>query len=182
MIEKLKDKRVGLDVDGVLANFSAGVIKRANELGVGEYFPKCCHDTNSWDMSEMFSKVMKNLWNDPEFWLGLPVLENTLPLSFQPYCYITSRRVPSEVTKQWLDKNGFPEALVITVKNPKEKLIHIREHNIHLFVDDLYSTVREMRDAGVNALLMSAPYQSGHKTECEGLPTIKSLSEVVNYV
>lgn len=176
------EKRIGLDVDGVLANFSAGVIKRANKLGLGEHFPKCCHDTSSWDMSEMFSKVMKNIWDEPEFWLDLPVLENAKPMPFQPYCYITSRRVPSGVTKQWLDTNDFPEALVITVNNPTEKVKYIREHGIDLFVDDLYSTVRQLIDAGHKALLYEAPYQIGHKSECEGLPTIKSLEEIINYV
>jgi len=166
--DKLNGKRIGLDVDGVLANFSAGVIKRANELGLGEHFPKCCHDTDSWDMSDEFSTVMNEAWRDEKFWL--------------PYCYITSRRVPSEVTKQWLTNNGFPDALVITVSNPTEKIKWIEEHNIDLFVDDLYSTVRELRDAGYNAVLFDAPYQRGHVEECKGLPKIKTLDEVLTYI
>lgn len=175
-------KRVGLDIDGVLSCFSSGVIKRAKEMGMEAHFPKVCTDVNSWDMSDEFSKVMKDAWKDDQFWLDLPVLDGALPMHFDPYVYITSRQVSSDTTRKWLDLHGFPKAPVITVSHPKEKLEHAKNLNLDIYVDDLYKTVREMRDAGINAILMSAPYQSGHKEQCEGLPTIKHLSEVLNYV
>jgi uncharacterized HAD superfamily protein len=175
-----KELRIGLDVDGVLSNFSAGVIKLAKEKGFAKHFPECCHDVTSWDMSEEFSEVMSDAWRDEKFWLELPALTDSVP--FTPYCYITSRRVPSEVTAQWLKNNGFPEAPVITVSNPSEKIHWIEEHKLDLFVDDLYSTVRELRDAGYNSVLFEAPYQVGHVKECEGLPKIKSLNEVVPFL
>lgn len=182
MKKKLENINAGLDVDGLLACFSHGVIRRAKQLNLEEHFPKNCKDVDSWDMSEMFSYVMQDAWEQDKFWIDLPVMEGVLPLPFTPKVYITSRRVPSSVTKRWLDKNGFPDAPVITVKNPQEKLQHVIDLKLDVFVDDLYSTVREMREAGVNALLYKAAYQRGHKTECEGLPTIECLSEVMNYV
>lgn len=182
MSERLENLKIGLDVDGVLSCFSSGVLKRAKELGLEASFPTSCEKVDSWDMSEAFSRVMKDVWTDDQFWLDLPVLKGASPLPFKPYCYITSRQIPSSVTKAWLDKNGFPEALVITVKNPTEKLTYVKEHNLDLFVDDLYSTVRALREAGVNALLMEAPYQRGHQKDCEGLPKITSLKEIENYI
>jgi FMN phosphatase YigB (HAD superfamily) len=176
------NKKIGLDVDGVLACFSHGVIKRAKELNVSEHFPSTCLEVDSWDMSEMFSYIMQDAWNQPKFWAELPPLKGALPLPFTPEVYITSRRIPGEVTKAWLKRNGFPEAPVITVSNPAEKLRHVLDLDIDIFVDDLYSTVREMRQAGVNALLFKAPYQVGHEEDCKGLPTIERLEEVLNYV
>lgn len=177
---KLNGKRIGLDIDGVLSNFSAGLIKRANKMGLGEHFPKSWKEVTYWDVSDKFREVMKDAWMDEKFWLGLPALTKKVP--FKPYCYITSRPIPSEVTERWLDKHGFPKAMVITVSNPTEKMKWIEEHAVDVFVDDLYSTVCELRDAGYNALLYEAPYQRGHVEECKGLPKIKSLDEVLTYV
>lgn len=182
MIEKLKDIRVGLDIDGVLSCFSAGVIERAKQLGLSDKFPASCKEVDCWDMSDTFSKVMKDAWRDDKFWLELPVLEGASPLPFEPYVYITSRQISGVTTKQWLDKHGFHDAPVITVSHPKEKLSHVINMKLDVYVDDLYSTVKEMREAGVNAILMQAPYQSGHEEECKGLPVIKSLDEVINYI
>jgi 5'(3')-deoxyribonucleotidase len=176
------NKRIGLDVDGVLSCFSAGVISRAKQLGLEDKFPTTCKDVDCWDMSDKFSSLMRDVWTDEEFWLNLPVLKGSEFIPFTPDCYITSRQVPSEVTKQWLDKNRFPEADVITVRRPEEKIQHILERNVDIFVDDLFSTVRTLREKGINALLFKAAYQSGHIKECEGLPTIESLKEIKNYV
>jgi uncharacterized HAD superfamily protein len=177
MVKKL---RIGLDVDGVLSCFSSGVIKRAKLLGLEKEFPATCREVDCWDMSETFSKVMKEAWKDDEFWLNLPVLEGASPLPFIPTVYITSRQVPSLVTKKWLDRNGFPDAPVITVSHPSEKLAHIKALNLDLYVDDLYSTVRELRENGINSFLFRQPYQRGHIKECEGLPIIDNLNEVLD--
>lgn len=181
MSDLLKGKRIGYDVDGVLACFSCGVIKRAAQMGLQDKFPTTCLAVDCWDMSEAFSQVMKDAWEEPAFWIGLPRLLNE-NLPSPPDCYITSRRVPSEVTKQWLDKHHFPEAEVITVSHPSEKLAIIKERQLDVFVDDLYSTVRELRDAGINSILFAAPYQTGHYAECKGLPTIRQLTEIVKYL
>jgi hypothetical protein len=179
MNEKIK---VGLDVDGVLCCFASGAIKRAKELGLGDHFPADCQSTDYWGMSDEFSTAMKGAWTDEQFWLDLPPLRGSDKLNFTPYCYITSRQIPTSVTEAWLEKNGFPKALVITVTKPEEKLAYIREHNIDVFVDDLYTTVQQLRDAGVNAILYKAPYQRGHVEECKDLPTIESLEEIEKYV
>lgn len=177
-----KEIRVGYDVDGVLGCFSTATIQRAKKMGLGKHFPDTCEQVSSWDMSDEFSQVMKEAWLDEEFWLGIPPLKGSLPLPIAPYVYITSRQISGLITKQWLDNNGFPEAPVITVKTPSEKLEHCKSLNLDVFVDDLYSTVRLLRDNGVNALLYDAPYQVGHLAECEGLPKIYSLEEIKNYV
>ncbi len=173
----MKKLNVGLDIDGVLCNFAAGAVSRAHNMGFGDQFPKTYQDTTYWGMSPVFSEVMKEAWMDPDFWLALPKLCESVP--FIPRCYITSRPIATKVTQKWLINNGFPEAEVISVKRPSEKLAHIQSRGLDLFVDDYYVTVQELVNAGVNALLYKAAYQCGHVEECKNLPTIHSLDEVL---
>jgi hypothetical protein len=173
--------KVGLDVDGVLACFTCGVLKRAKEMGLEKDFAANCNEVNYWDMSDSFSTVMKDAWLDPQFWLALPNRLDPL-LPFLPHCYITSRPIDTAVTKQWLDSVGFPEAPIITVKNPVDKIQHIKDLELDVFVDDHYVTVTEGRKHGLNMLLWKAPYQVGHQEECCNLPTITTMEEVENYV
>jgi hypothetical protein len=172
--------KIGLDVDGVLANFPRGVIERARLMGLSHHFPKCCHDISHWNMSDKLGEVMKDAWTDPSFWLGLKPLAYSLPLDFSPECYITSRPIADSVTEEWLNLWRFPAAPVVTVKQASEKLQHIQERELDLFVDDYYETVIQLLDAGVNAVLYKAPYQRGHLTK--HLPKISHLRKLNEYV
>ncbi len=178
--EKIKNKRIALDIDGVLANFIQGVIDRAKTMGMAEHFPKTWRSVKYWNVSPEFSKVMANAWMDSAFWLSLKPMVKEIP--FEVTAYVTARPISNDITKQWLDKHGFPTAEVISVSLPEQKLAHLKELNVDAFVDDLYSTVREVREVGINGILYAASYQRGHKAECEGLPVIKSLEEIVDYV
>jgi uncharacterized HAD superfamily protein len=131
-------------------------------------------------MSEKFSEVMKEAWKSAEFWLKLKPLAYSLPLDFTPNCYITSRPIENWVTEQWLFIWRFPKAPVITVSDPKQKIFHVLERELDLFIDDKYDTVEQLIEKGVNAVLYAAPYQRGHNVS--HLPRINSLSEVKNYV
>lgn len=178
MVEKrTKPLRIGLDVDGVLCDFGTGVIKRAQAMGLHEGFPTCREEVTCWDMGPNFSQIMKDAWLDSNFWLSLdPLRDSNLP--FEPECYITSRPVATVVTAMWLAKHGFPAADVICVPKPEDKLQHIIDYDLDLFVDDLFSTVRMIREAGREAVLYKAPYHVGHKEECEGLPVIERLEDI----
>jgi len=177
----MKRLNVALDCDGVLANFSDGLIKRANKMGLGEHFPKTWKGVSYWYVSEHFSKVMKDAWLDPDFWLNLKPLPGAKALNFTPACYITSRPIKTEVTEKWLEMHGFPKAEVITVSKPEEKLQHMQDRGIDLLIDDYYVTIIQLLDNDLKAVLYKAPYQRGHE-ECKTLPTIECLSEVYKYV
>jgi uncharacterized HAD superfamily protein len=169
--------KVGLDVDGVLCNFVQGILDVAHRRGLSS-FPQRWTDADHWLVCPEFGTVMREVNLDPGFWLQLDPLPYSGPLDFAPDCYITARPIASWVTEQWLAVHRFPKADLITVADPKDKIDHIRERGLDLFVDDHYVTVPELRAAGVNAVLFEAPYQRGH--DVSGLPKIKSLSEVVN--
>jgi hypothetical protein len=170
-------KRIGLDVDGVLADFDHGVIDLAKRRGMASLFPAKTADVPYWNISEHFDDLMANEWDNPDFWMGLPAKPYTFPLDFQPAAYITARRIGGWVTHRWLQSKGFPTATVITVDSPEKKLHHARNLELDLFVDDYYPTVEMFRENGIPAVLMDAPYQKGHDIPPE-LPKIHSLSEL----
>lgn len=179
-MDQVKKIKVGLDVDGVLANFSDGLIAKARQMGLSEEFPETWEHVDNWDVCEKFLHVMDEARMDASFWLGLKPMTANVP--FEVDCYITARSIGSEVTAKWLSDNGFQDAPVISVANPEEKLQHIKDRGLDLFVDDYYKTVINLLEEGINAVLFSAPYQRGHEEECKSLPKIYSLEEVLTYV
>ena len=98
--------RIGLDIDGVLADFTGHFF---DYLGIKDKsLPK---DWNDIRFTNNFHKIA----NDQQFWEGIPALVKPESLDFIPVIYVTAREIPSEVSKKWLDKKGFPDAPVITV-------------------------------------------------------------------
>ena len=166
--------RVGLDIDGVLADFSAGIINHAKAIGE-DGFPESPQDVRSWAMCSNFRPVFNNVCLDPDFWLGLPKLETTI--DFQPSIYVTARPIKSDVTYKWLEASGFPPAEVVTVNRPELKTQVLRQNEIDVFVDDYFVTVQQINGAGLKlkALLFDAPYQYGHYEDVRHLPKISDL-------
>lgn len=169
-----------LDVDGVLCNFTEGIIHKAKELGFSEFFPLDASKVNHWNISSKFSEVFDVVKHDPEFWLSLTPMITELP--FSPIAYLTARPIDSKITEQWLQTHGFPKAKIITVSDPDEKLEYIKKLNPDAFIDDYFVTIKQIRNADANGILFKQPYQRGHKKECKGLPVIKTLGELKNYV
>lgn len=171
-----KSAKIALDVDGVLCNFVYGVLKRAEEMGLQDHFPKTEEEVDTWNISPKFSDVMRTCWDNPTFWLNLPPLRDS-NLPFTPYCYLTSRFINSSVTEEWLTTHNFPKAKVISVSNPVAKVEVMEMENIDVLIDDLYTTIQLVNSAGKVGILYRAPYQVSIK-ECDVLPTITTLEEI----
>ncbi len=89
------------DVDGVLADFTDGIINEANKLGFGNFFPSSPSDVSSWNICDKFLEVFDYVKYRDAFWLNLPVLNK---INFTPLAYLTARPCDSKVTKKWLEK------------------------------------------------------------------------------
>lgn len=161
----LKTKKIGLDIDEVLADFVGAYCKRFN-------VPEAKFWSFDWNLKENTEKLKQ----DKDFWLNIPPLIKPEELPFEPHAYITTRQCDEEWTKQWLSINGFPLAPFYKVTKEETKVDAAKHAGIDIFVDDGYHNFVELNKAGICTYLYSAPhnerYNVGHKR-------IKSLKELV---
>jgi len=165
--EYLRRPKIGLDIDEVLCDW------------VGEWCEKFNHPlAESWsfsyDLKDEFSTFSPEQLN--EFYLNIPRKIEAKDIPFEPHCYITSRSVPVELTKKWIEKNGFPCAPVYSVGFGVSKVEVAKQSGIDIFVDDRFENFVELNNAGICTYLLDAPhnqrYNVGHKR-------IKELKELI---
>jgi len=167
--EYLTYKRIGLDIDEVLCDFTQGWGDLYNSN------PR----PNSWYFDRQMLEKFKELEEKGElesFYLNLKPKTLAKDLPFEPHCYVTSRPVPTAVTEKWLDMHGFPTRKVITVDINTSKVDVLKQENVDIFVDDRYENFVELNKAGICTFLFDAAHN--HKYEV-GYKRIKSLKELV---
>lgn len=169
------------DIDGVIANFSQGVIDYYHDIG--EPLDICCHQH-----VKSYQFFPAGFWKDYPgigFWLGLKRMPGARRMMLQgnmfPDMYLTARPVSSDTTLSWLKLHGFPLAKVVTVKDADQKIKFLEKGDI--LIDDLPSTVRAAQAKGVMALLLDAPFHRGVPlAELAGLARIEKLSDAADFV
>lgn len=139
-------RKYGYDVDGVLAGFYETVCFKFGILP----FP-----IRKWGdpaIDALFQKIK----DDEDFWRGLSVLNGPEKLPHPPAAYITS--IPPamlDARTDWLKSNGFPDAPVVIAQN---KVAACKAFGITHFVDDKFSTVRELSKHGVRSYYYTPYY------------------------
>lgn len=181
---------IGLDIDGVLANFVEAAIRRAQEMGLDGFHD---HYTlwNHWKSLGDFEVLWEAVKDDASFWLEeiQPIQKAHVP--YPVTAYVTRRgAAPDGVTTQWLEQHGFPEAPVHVVNESPEKIDVLqrlrREVGLDVFVDDKPPTVRDIEalrrrdpDSMPAGLLMTTPANSRFSnSNTTGLPRVDYLPEV----
>lgn len=161
--------KIGLDVDEVLADWLPAWMEKFNIKNV----------PTTWffdhQIKERFEELRKKNELD-EFFLNLKPRINPIEIPFEPHCYITSRPVNSEITRQWLDRNGFPMRPVHTVEVNKTKVEIAQQAGVDWFVDDGYHNFIELNRAGVCCFLWDTPHNRKYEV---GYKRIKSFNELV---
>ena len=159
----LNDKKIGLDIDGVIADFH---LHFCNYLNIPIYEPIHWNDP-----------IIRNKFNevreDEKFWLTMPKLDTEIP--FEPHCYITSRSINPVITQQWLEKNGFPIAPLYCVGHNESKVAIAKESGVEIFVDDKYENFTELNKSGICCFLYDAPHNKKYNVGYKRIFNLNSL-------
>lgn len=164
----LQRPKIGLDIDEILCNWVGPWCKK-----FGYTQPEVWNF--NYNNYEHFKALGKSGELD-EFYSGLPRLIDPNEITFEPHCYITSRSVPIEITKKWLQTNGFPTVPVYSVGFGVSKVEVAKQSGIDIFVDDRYENFVELNNAGICTFLYDAPHNQRYDV---GYKRIKSLKELV---
>lgn len=152
-LTKIKNCVIGCDLDDVIFDFHGAYEKRFNTK-LSDY----------WNGDYKMSENLKELQNDKDFWINLPVKQQEIP--FEIDYYVTARSIPDEWTIEAIQKNNLPKAKVISVDWNESKLEVLKSLKINIFMDDKYSTFKECKDNGIFCYLVDSPanrhYDVGH--------------------
>lgn len=137
--------KIGLDIDGVLADFMGKMC--LDGLDVSRYYEE-------HELRDYFKKTD----NIKSHWLSMARLVRPSLLKFKPVVYVTAR--PSQTkdwTQEWLDFNNFPAAPLIMAK---DKPPVIEEYDLDRFVDDSPKNYKAILASGVRCTpwLMNTSY------------------------
>jgi hypothetical protein len=154
------DKRVGLDIDGVIADFNSA----ARDIF------DTSNDPNHWHYSYELSRGFTDLSDD--FWMGIKPYD--VELEFEPECYVTQRPCDVGLIERWIEDNGFPCSEVIVVGGSKLESLKGR---VDIFVDDKYSNFLELNKGGVFTYLMDRPWNRKYNV---GHFRINDLNDIVS--
>lgn len=164
----IKERKLGLDLDDVLADFCGGLIEHGfiTERPISWKFM----------VKDQFYRILEQL--DDKFWLSLKPLAVNSVLPVEPTCYITKRmHCSKETITEWLHINNFPIVDVHLVKDHESKVGIAKEVGIDVFVDDNIDTFKEMNRSGILCYLMDAPHNRRYDV---GYKRIGSINDLCN--
>jgi hypothetical protein len=162
----LNHPKIGLDIDEVICSWTKAWTEK-----FGYPIPQNWHFSyNNKDHFESFSSDELN-----EFYLNIPPLITSQDIPFEPHCYVTSRSVPVELTKQWIQSHGFPTRPVYSVGWNESKIDAIKASDCEVFVDDRFENFTELNKAGICTYLLSAPHNARYNVGHKRINSLKDL-------
>jgi 5'(3')-deoxyribonucleotidase len=144
----MSKKIIGVDIDGVLAEFNSGFAARLRAVTGRDLLPEDITNPPVWNWPTHFgyteqevSKAWDDCWQDPEFWLNLDAIgwvdmffEDLAELDADVY-FITDRKGINVKlqTECWLQEYGCeaPTVLIAGDKGPLAKALRLTH-----FLDD----------------------------------------------
>lgn len=167
----LNRPKIGLDIDEVLCDWVGGW-----QSEFGKHNEKDGRPT-FWVFDYAIAEFFKSASPDDieNLYINLPAKMDPADIPFEPHCYITSRSIPVELTKQWLIKHGFAGAPVYSVGLGESKVEVAKKSGAEWFVDDNYNNFVELNNAGICCFLYDAPHNQRYNV---GYKRIKSLKEL----
>ncbi len=190
--------RIGIDVDGVLADFNRSFIERVITVSGKDLFPPRPFDIPTWDYPEHYGytpEETKIVWEsivaDPTFWASLSPYPDTAdflsPLANRAddVYFITSRpgtRSKAQ-TERWLRMHGYHSRPTVMISSKKglcaealdlDFYLDDRDHNCY--------DVWDRRSPKTLVALMDRPWNKLLECDTYGIKRIYTLKEFAAYL
>ena len=177
--------KVGLDIDGCLADFQQSFIDIGQQLGLGDQIPTTKAEWITWNpcKPEVFGMIWNQIKDDHYFWLDLGCLARALNFyDLGPFDYITARPVPSRVSSAWLKIHNFPVRKVETVGRLDSKLEFIRSMKLDFFLEDRFEAFLEInQQTDCVCLLLQTQYNINRLEEIPNILNHLVVENVQEY-
>lgn len=161
--------KIGLDIDGVLADFDKSLLAYYGESELKEI--------NYWSEPGIVNLFTDEIKNNPVFWATIEPLMYGGDLPFEPHCYITARSIDKKITQQWLDSNGFPKKPLYSVSVGGSKVQAAKEAGINIFIDDCYDNYVELNNAGICTFLYTKSYNEKYNVGHRRIGSLQEFKE-----
>lgn len=150
-----KSVRIGLDIDGVLADFERHFL---DWLGLPGY------PAEAWD-DRRFRDNFYKIESDSNFWMTLPAIIYGSDLLFNPEIFVTARPMEqTSITESWLyGKNLFAKQNLINVGQGNSK-VEALKGKVDIFLDDAIHNFEELNDNGINCYLITRNHNKDYHT------------------
>lgn len=191
--------RIGVDIDGVLADFNNALIHRVIEVTDKDLFPVRPFDIPTWNYPEHYgysaaevSAVWEDIKADSNFWYDLVDYPQTAALLAEltdaeadgaEVYFITARpgtRV-KEQTEEWLHDMGFFEATVLI---SSAKGLCARALNLTHYIDDRWENVVDVKqyNPSTEVYLLTQPWNVNNDAGAQGVWRIDSIMDFMKPV
>ncbi len=191
--------RIGVDIDGVLADFNSAFIHRCIEVTGVDLFPVRPFDIPCWNYPEHYgytaaqvSAVWADIKADPNFWYDLMEYPQTISMlavlrdleDAGAEIYFITARPGTEVkrqTEEWLLNMGFFEPTVLI---SSAKGMCARALNLTHYIDDRWENVVDVRNFNptTKVSLLTQPWNADNDAAAEGVRRVRSVLEFVQPV
>jgi 5'(3')-deoxyribonucleotidase len=195
--------KIGIDVDGVLANFNESFIDRIIEVTGKDLFPPRPFDIPTWHYPQHYGyteaemdfadgPVWKSVKKDPTFWyllqpyLGVPEFLSTLDSGDHEIYFVTNRagiQVKAQ-TESWLEFHGFglrtPNFGFPTVLISSDKGTIAKALRLDLYIDDNDDNCLAVHhdSTGTKMVQLARPWNHSHT----GLIRVESLDDFAKLI
>lgn len=192
--------RIGVDIDGVLADFNTPFIERVIQVTGKDLFPPRPFDIPTWNYPEHYgyttvetSLVWDSITSDPWFWGGLPAYDTTaldLEVLDRQVCkghdlyFITSRPglAAKYQTERWL-RNQYNQLQsrpsMFTVLISSAKGLCAAALKLDYYIDDRSENITDVEHCtdATAVFLMDRPWNHTHilSTRCRRVSSVREM-------